>query len=154
MCFLQGVNSFIVQVSIEKTTKTAHSASLTNIAKVEKKVNNFFIFLLTIYSQFLPTFSAYLCRKTLYIVNKRLILAVLIEILKCIIYNKYRNTGARHRHESETKSNMKNVRSVDNLVKRMTGLSNSTMDGANNTRVSGTVRNSSIMNDVINKIAD
>lgn len=55
-----------------------------------------------------------------------------------IIYGKYRNTGARHNHEKETKAEMKNMRKIDNFVKRKTKLSNSSMEGANNTRVSGT----------------
>lgn len=47
-------------------------------------------------------------------------------------YNKYRNAGARHMHEHDTKSAMTNVRRVDKLVKRRTRLSNATMEGANN----------------------
>ena len=54
-----------------------------------------------------------------------------------IIYAKYRNQGARHRHESETKTNMTHLRKVDEFVKKRRGLSNATMDGANNKRVSG-----------------
>ena len=54
-----------------------------------------------------------------------------------IIYAKYRNQGARHRHETETKTNMTHLRKVDEFVKKRRGLSNSTMDGANNKRVSG-----------------
>ena len=58
-----------------------------------------------------------------------------------IIYAKYRNTGARHSHESETNAEMKNIREVDNFIKKEKGLSNSTMNGANNKRVSGTTKN-------------
>jgi len=47
-------------------------------------------------------------------------------------YNKYRNAGARHMHEQETQSEMHNVKRVDQLVKRRTGLSSATMQGANN----------------------
>lgn len=54
-----------------------------------------------------------------------------------VIYNKYRNKGARHGHEKETKNHMTNLRSVDNFVKKKKGLSNSRMEGANNTVVSG-----------------
>lgn len=52
-----------------------------------------------------------------------------------IIYAKYRNKSARHHHETETKKNMSNMREYDKLVKRRTGLSNSRMNGANNTKV-------------------
>lgn len=52
------------------------------------------------------------------------------------MYIKYRNSNARHHHETETKKKMFNLRKVDNLIKRQTGLSNSRMVGANNTNVS------------------
>ncbi|HJJ04675.1 MAG TPA: TFIIB-type zinc ribbon-containing protein [Clostridiaceae bacterium] len=54
-----------------------------------------------------------------------------------IIYSKYRNTGARHNHETETKSNMSNLRKVDTFVRKRTRLDDSTMEGANNRRVKG-----------------
>ena len=66
-----------------------------------------------------------------------------------VIYGKYRNTGARHNHEIETKSNMKNINKVDNFVRSKERLKSSTMDGANNRRVSGTVKNKEIMNNII-----
>ena len=69
-----------------------------------------------------------------------------------VIYNKYRNTGARHSHERETKSNMKNLRSVDDFVRHKTRLSSSTMDGANNKRISGTNKNKNLLNNVMEKI--
>ena len=69
-----------------------------------------------------------------------------------VIYNKYRNTGARHSHETETKSNMKNLRSEDHFIRHKTHLSNSSMDGANNKKVSGTTRNKNLVNDIINRI--
>ena len=54
-----------------------------------------------------------------------------------VIYGKYRNKNARHTYEKETKRNMTNLREYDNFVKHEHGLSNSTMKGANNTRISG-----------------
>ena len=54
-----------------------------------------------------------------------------------INYNRYRNSDARHHHETETKKNMFNLRKVDNLIKHEKGLSNSKITGANNTKVSG-----------------
>ncbi len=53
-----------------------------------------------------------------------------------IIYAKYRNTGARHSHETETKTNMTNLQKYDQFIKKKTRLTNSRMDGANNTRIS------------------
>ena len=54
-----------------------------------------------------------------------------------IMYARYRNKGARHKHELETKKKMSNLRQVDKLVRRKTGLRNSTMTGANNKLVRG-----------------
>lgn len=50
---------------------------------------------------------------------------------------KYRNLGARHRHETETKTQMSDLRKVDRFIRRETGLSNPRMLGANNTRLNG-----------------
>lgn len=55
-----------------------------------------------------------------------------------VMHRKYRNSDARHHHETETKKHMSNIRRVDELIKRKTGLSNSRMEGANNRNVSGT----------------
>lgn len=52
------------------------------------------------------------------------------------VYMKYRNSNARHHHELETKKQMSNLQKVDKLIKRETGLSNSRIKGANNTKVS------------------
>lgn len=54
-----------------------------------------------------------------------------------IMFSKYRNQGARHKHELETKKKIANLRRVDNFIKRKTGLTNSKMEGANNTSISG-----------------
>ena len=54
-----------------------------------------------------------------------------------IIYGKYRNTGARHRYESETKTDMSNLKTVDNFVRSKKGLTNSMMNDANNKRING-----------------
>lgn len=54
-----------------------------------------------------------------------------------VMYLRYRNSNARHHHETETRKKMFNIRKEDRLIKRQTGLSNSRMIGANNTRVSG-----------------
>ena len=56
-----------------------------------------------------------------------------------IMYARYRNKGARHHHEKETKSTMDNLRKSDTFVKRRTGLKNSRMAGANNTSVKGSI---------------
>ena len=53
-----------------------------------------------------------------------------------IMFGRYRNQGARHKHELETKRKISNVRAVDKLVKRKTGLTNSRIQGANNTSIS------------------
>ena len=69
------------------------------------------------------------------------------------MYSRYRNKGARHKHELETKNTLSNLRRDDSYVTRRTGLSNSRMIGANNTMVNGSNKNSVInmINQNINK---
>ena len=54
-----------------------------------------------------------------------------------IMYLRYRNSDARHTYETDTKTNMSNLRQVDRFVKTKKGLSNSIMEGANNTKING-----------------
>ena len=51
---------------------------------------------------------------------------------------RYRNFDARHTYETETKKNISNLRKVDNFIRSERGLTNSTMNGANNKVVNGT----------------
>lgn len=53
------------------------------------------------------------------------------------MYLRYRNSNARHQYEAETKTEMGQVRKVDQFIKSEKGLTNSSMQGANNTSVSG-----------------
>lgn len=61
-----------------------------------------------------------------------------------VMFTKYRNNNARHTYETETKKNMTNIRKVDHYIQSRTGLTNSTMDGANNKRVNGQSASSKI----------
>jgi len=54
-----------------------------------------------------------------------------------IIYAKYRNKGARHHHEKETKATIDSLRKSDVFVTKRTGLRNAKMEGANNQSVRG-----------------
>ena len=54
-----------------------------------------------------------------------------------VMYSKYRNKGARHYHEKETKATMDKLLQTDNLIKRRTGLKKARIEGANNTSVKG-----------------
>jgi len=56
-------------------------------------------------------------------------------IFAAIIYARYRNQNARHKHELETNKKMSNLRKVDNYIKRINGTTNSKIVGANNTRI-------------------
>lgn len=58
------------------------------------------------------------------------------------MYYKYRNKGARHKHEAETNALIENVTGSDMKVQSMTRLSNARMIGANNTRVKGALNQS------------
>lgn len=54
-----------------------------------------------------------------------------------VMYARYRNSGARHTYEKETKTNMTNVIKRDTFIKKRTGLSNSRIEGMNNMNVNG-----------------
>ena len=54
-----------------------------------------------------------------------------------LMYARYRNKGARHHHEKETKATMGNLRTLDHFVTKRTGLRNARMQGANNKSVRG-----------------
>jgi len=54
-----------------------------------------------------------------------------------IMYMRYRNKGARHFHEKETKAIISNLRKRDDFVTKRTGLKKKNMEGANNTSVRG-----------------
>lgn len=54
-----------------------------------------------------------------------------------VIYNIYRNKSARHTYEKETKREMKNLRKIDNFVRKNNGQTSSMMDGANNRTIRG-----------------
>ncbi len=67
-----------------------------------------------------------------------------------IMYVRYRNSNARHHHETETKKKIFNLRKVDNLIKHEKGLSNSRITGANNTKVSGQSISETMINSFTN----
>ena len=70
-------------------------------------------------------------------------------------YAKYRNKGARHMHETQTKASISGVRKVDNLLRRLTRLSNSRMNGANNLRVGYQVGGSQVdTTEIFNTLTD
>jgi len=54
-----------------------------------------------------------------------------------IIYNRYRNRGARHYHETETDKEVSNLKEFDQFVQNIRGLTNSTMEDANNKMING-----------------
>ena len=51
--------------------------------------------------------------------------------------SKYRNSGARHNYEKETKNEITNVKKKDELIEHRTELEYSTMAGANNRKIEG-----------------
>ena len=52
-----------------------------------------------------------------------------------IMYARYRNAGARHHHEKETKAQKSNLKKVDTFIKKRIGLRNPHIEGANNTSI-------------------
>lgn len=61
-----------------------------------------------------------------------------------IIYARYRNKGARHTYEFETKKQMSDVRGVDQFIESRKGLRNSMINGCNNRSVHGAATNNSL----------
>ena len=54
-----------------------------------------------------------------------------------VIYYRYRNSGARHHYETETKKEMTNLRSVDEFKEKRKRLETSQISGCNNHSLSG-----------------
>jgi hypothetical protein len=69
-----------------------------------------------------------------------------------VMYARYRNRGARHHHEKETKATIDNLRKKDSFVTKRTGLKNARMEGANNNSVAGStvIGNKFELNDFVN----
>ena len=63
-----------------------------------------------------------------------------------VIFVKYRNSNARHTYETETKKAITNLRTTDDFIKSMRGLTNAEMNGANNKSVSGQSASSKVLN--------
>lgn len=57
------------------------------------------------------------------------------------IYARYRNSAARDNYETETKTNLTNLKSVDEFVEHRQRLRNSRIEGQNNTSVRGAAAN-------------
>ena len=68
-----------------------------------------------------------------------------------IMFFRYRNSNARHKYESETKSNIDNLRKVDTFIESRKGLSDSSMIGANNKSINGNNIASSLINSIKDK---
>ena len=66
-----------------------------------------------------------------------------------IMFLRYRNSNARHKHELETKTNMSSVTGTDRFIQHRTGLRNARMEGANNQSVSG----QNVTNQVFNALS-
>ncbi len=58
-------------------------------------------------------------------------------IFYAIMYARYRNKGARHTYERETKNQMDNIQRVDELIEHRKGLKHSTIDGRNDNNLEG-----------------
>ena len=58
-------------------------------------------------------------------------------IYYAIMYARYRNAKARHKHEKETQAEVVNLQSYDQKVKTLRGVSNASLSGSNHTDVRG-----------------
>lgn len=63
-----------------------------------------------------------------------------------VMYLRYRNSNARHHHETETKRNIFNLRKRDNFIRHENGLTNSKINGANNKKISNLKMSESVLN--------
>lgn len=70
-----------------------------------------------------------------------------------VMFSRYRNSNARHKYETETKTKMNNLIQVDNFIKSEKGLTNSKINGANNTTISGQ-SNQSFGNKMLDSLAE
>lgn len=61
------------------------------------------------------------------------------------VFSKYRNSGARHTYEKETKTNLNNMSKVDDFLEHRKRLSSSSMVGANNKQINGANKNKKLM---------
>lgn len=68
------------------------------------------------------------------------------------VYLRYRNSDKRHLHESETASELHDVRGDDRFSRKLTGLSNSRMERANNHAVRGAQNGS--LNGLLGTLSD
>lgn len=62
-----------------------------------------------------------------------------------IIYSKYRNASARHEYETDTKTQISNIRKIDDFIQHKQGLTDSKMINANNLDVRGKTEGSKIL---------
>ena len=65
---------------------------------------------------------------------------------------RYRNADKRHSHEAETSAKVANLQVADTFVQRRTGLSNSMMSGANQSRIEGAMNQSSTTSKLLKSI--
>lgn len=68
-----------------------------------------------------------------------------------IMFSKYRNQGARHKYESETKRKIQNLQKRDIFVTQRKGLTNSKISGANNTTINDGNMSSQILEQITNQ---
>ena len=70
-----------------------------------------------------------------------------------VMYLRYRNSNARHVYEKETKKQVLNMKKVDDLVEHKTHLTNSRMNGSNESKLDGdTISKNQNLGNIINNI--
>ena len=95
------------------------------------------LFLFSLLIELVCAAAAVLLRKELDRANWPYILLIIGLIFFGVIYSRYRNTSARHSYETETKTNVLNLMSNDVFVESRHKLSESSMQGANNNKITG-----------------
>ena len=165
----RGVNWQVEQLEVKgKQWKTAYLPVWLYSYKEEKGENNSILHYVAVNARTKETMGSVPIHKP-----KLLGVSALIELLAFILmlivdfdykfifllagfiyffymYIKYRNTNARHHYETETKKKIFNLNKEDKLMKHQTGLTNSKMTSANNTRVSGQNLTETVLNTITN----
>ena len=123
---VKGKRKILHYVAVNARTKETmgsipiHMPKLIAVSLFIEMLSVFFLFFVDIGDDFGPAFILFLPGL----------------IYFAVMLTRYRNPRARHMHETETESQMFQLRKVDQFVKRKKGLSNSKIVGMNHTSVS------------------
>ena len=125
-----GGNNLLHYVAVNARTKETTGSVPIHTPK---------LLLFSLIAQIVGIIGALIVGQILYVmdIDSEISLLLLLSGVAFFIFNylKYRNAHKRHKHEHNTRALMDNIQGSDKLVKRLTGLRNARMNGANNLSV-------------------